>query len=90
MLNILASIANIDYHKMAEAISASTSKKKTKDSNDTVSEIIRIVKPFISDTMSTIPTSAISVLFKLLDQNKIIELAGDNGVFLSGITVNSS
>ena len=90
ILNIFASITDIDYQKMAEAISASTSKKKTKDSNDTVSEVIRIVKPFINDTMSTIPTSAISELFDVLIRNKITKLAGDYGVSLLDISVNSS
>ena len=90
MLDILASIENIDYHKMAEAISASTSKRKTKVSNDKVPEVIRIIKPFIGDTMATIPTSAISELFDLLIRNKITELAGDYGVYLSGISVSPS
>ena len=85
MLNISASI-DIDYDKLSKRISESKDKKDS-NLNKRVYETVRIVKPFIGKTMSTIPPSAIAELFDLLAKEKIIELAGDAGVTISSISV---
>jgi len=85
MLNISASI-DIDYDKLSKRISESKNKKDS-NLNKRVYETVRIVKPFISKTMSTIPPSAIAELFDLLAKEKIIKLAGSAGVTISSISV---
>ena len=86
MLNISATIGDIDYDRLARRI---TESKDRKDGvgNERIYEAVRIVKPFIDKTMATIPPSAIAELFELFARDKIIKLAGEAGVTISNVSV---
>ena len=88
MLNISVSIKNIDYKTLLNAIEPNSQKTgKSNNKGNVVGEVIRIVKPFIADTLSTIPPSAIAELFDLLARDKAVDLAKKYGVQLSDIDI---
>jgi hypothetical protein len=65
------------------------SDKKENENNFDVAGIIKIVEPFIADTMKTIPPKAIAELFMLLGREQIMKLAKNFGVELSDISVTA-
>ena len=85
MLNISASIANIDWDKLMDTMGGPA--KKSNGNDDILREVVRIIKPFIGETMATIPNEAIAELFDLLARDKVIDVAWDYGVEVSDITV---
>ncbi|MCL2663281.1 MAG: hypothetical protein FWE83_08150 [Oscillospiraceae bacterium] len=89
IMDVKVSIESIDYAKLADVISESVKSTGTKTNNHTVTETIRIIKPFIDETMSTIPPSAIVELFELLAREKVIELAQNSGITISDISLEA-
>ena len=88
MLNISVSIKSIDYKTLLNAIEPNSQKTgKVNDNGNVVGEVVRIVKPFIADTLSTIPSAAIVELFDLLARDKVVDLAKKYGVQLSAIDI---
>jgi len=85
ILNAMVLIDNINYSKLADVISDMLKSAGTKNNNHTVTEVLRIIKPFISETMETVPLSAIVELFELLAREKVIVLAQNCGITISDI-----
>jgi hypothetical protein len=81
LYKIVASL-DVDFDKLAKTISKSTKKQKG-NSGDTLEEILGIVKPFINETMATIPPSAIAKLTKLLVRDNQDEIAEIGATILS-------
>jgi len=87
IIDVKVSIGNIDYAKLADVISESLKSTGTKTNNRTVMETIRIIKPFIGETVATVPPSAIVELFELFAREKVIELAQNCGITISDISL---
>ena len=88
MLNISVSIESSDYKTLLNTIEPNSQKTgKSNNNGKVVGEVIRIVKPFIADTLSTIPPSAIAELFDLLARDKVVDLAKKYGVHLSAVDI---
>ena len=85
MLNISVSLESIDWDKLMAALVKPA--KKTKSNDNTLQEIVRIIKPFIGRTMGTVPPSAIAELFGLLAEDKVIKLAKNYGLGISVVSV---
>ena len=86
MLSIIAKIDHVNWGKLSAIINSATKKVEIEQENP-LPEIIKIIKPFINDTMATVPPSAMVELFKLLAKDKIIELASINGIKTSEVLV---
>ena len=89
ILNATVLIDNINYTKLAGVISESLKSTGTESNNHTLTEAIRIIKPFINETMATVPPSAIVDLFELLARDKVIELARNCGITISSIKLEA-
>jgi hypothetical protein len=89
IMDVKVSIESIDYSKLADIINESMKSTGTKTNNSTVTETIRIIKPFIGETMATVPPSAIVELFELLARDKVIELAQNSGITISDISLET-
>ncbi|MCL2254386.1 MAG: hypothetical protein FWC09_08065 [Lachnospiraceae bacterium] len=87
MYNLSVSVDRIDYQKLIESIRKDSS---SKNGSSVFFEILKIITPFAADTMKTIPPKAVADLFMLLGRDKIIEMAKDYGVVLSGLSVTDS
>lgn len=87
LLNISVMIESIDYSKIISIVNESSKNEKDSVKDATLPEIIRIIKPFIEDTMAMIPSSAIAELFDLLAKDKVIALTGNYGISLSSISI---
>jgi hypothetical protein len=85
MLNISASIDKVEWGKLLSVLGGPAKKPKVGD--DTLQKVIKIVEPFIANTMDTIPNEAIAELFNLLARDKVMALARNYGVRLSGVSV---
>jgi len=86
MLNLSVSIESIDYQKLAGAISA-WMRSEGGIGSETLRKVAETVKPFIGETMSTIPPDAIAKLFDLLARDVLIEKAGSLGVKISEVSL---
>jgi len=83
-------INSVNYETLTKFI-VETIDSKTKVAHDvTFTEVLRIIKPFIGETIATIPLSAISELFELLIKDKIISLAINYGIAVSNIILEPS
>ena len=82
---ISVSLESIDWDKLIAALVKPT--KKTKSNDNTLQEIVRIIKPFIGRTMGTVPPSAIAELFDLLAEDKAIAIAANYGLDISLVSV---
>ncbi|MCL2425427.1 MAG: hypothetical protein FWD05_03715 [Oscillospiraceae bacterium] len=80
-------VDNIDYVTVSKFITETLDSTNEVSHNTTLTEVLRIIKPFIGETMATIPPSAISELFDLLAKEKIVELARNYGIAVSNITL---
>jgi len=87
MLDISISIKSIDYNKLSSTIGETA--HNAESMNNTVSEVAKIVKPFISETMATIPIDAIPKLFELLGKDKVVEMAEKYGVVVDGVALDA-
>ena len=85
MLDISVSVASVEWDKLADTLIGRT--KSGGNGNTTLQDLVRIVKPFIAETMATIPPAAIVELFGLFAKEKAIELAGRHGIVVSDISV---
>lgn len=85
MLDISVSIEKIDWDKLVSVIGGISN--RAFDNNGTLPEVVRIIKPFVNETMATIPLNAIAELFDLLVKDKVVGLAEDYGVTVSEISV---
>jgi len=88
-LNASIIIDNIDYSVLSTFILESMNSANKANHNAIQSEAIRIIKPFINETVATIPPSAISELFELLAKDKLIEMAKGYGVTLSDVALHA-
>ena len=102
ILKISIHIKSVDWAVLADSLSgiaqsgenagtnSQADSSSNADSNNTANQVqqaAEIVKPFISDTMATIPLSAIVKLFDLLWKDKVIEFAKNCGVVVSEVSV---
>lgn len=87
MLNLSASIEKIDYQKLINTIQGSSA---SKGGSLVVPDVIKIIEPFLAETMKTIPDAAIAELFMLLGRDKIVEMAQDYGVKISHLSMTDS
>ena len=88
IINAIVLIDNVNYTKLADVISESLKSAGMEKINNKVAGAIRIIKPFIDETMSTVPQSAIKELFELLAREKVIELAQRSGITISDISLD--
>jgi hypothetical protein len=72
---------DVDFNKLIDVLSK-PSPKPQNATEDKLKEAARIVKPFISTTMGTIPPAAVVELFELFGRDKLIEMAAGYGVKL--------
>jgi len=86
ILSIFINVENVDWKTFASFLSGK-SKKYKEQNNTTTSAAIEIIKPFINNTMATVPLSVIIELFDLIGQDKIIKLAEGCGVTVSSIKI---
>jgi hypothetical protein len=84
MFNFSTSV-DIDYSKLVAALS----ELQTKGKGLPLDKILEIVKPFIGETMKTIPPSAIAELFELVAKDIVVEKATDFGVKISAISLKT-
>ena len=89
ILNATILIDSIDYTKLADAISESLKSTGRESNNHTLTEAIRIIKPFIAETMATVPPSAIVELFELFAREKVIKVAQNCGISISNISLEA-
>jgi len=89
ILNATVFIDNINYTKLTDVISESLKSTETESTNHTLTEVIRIIKPFIAETMATVPPSAIVELLELFARDKAIELAQNCGITISSIQLSA-
>jgi len=92
MLNITVSIDSVNWDVLADrlsGISLSSSNSGVNDNAIQIQQVAEIVKPFINDTMATVPPSAMVELFDLLGKDKVVELAGSCGVKVSMISIEN-
>ena len=82
-------IDNVNYTLLADVINDSLRSTETKSNNHILTEVIKIIKPFIDETMATVPPSAIVELFELLARDKVIELAQNCGITISSIKLEA-
>jgi len=85
MLNISVSVDSIDYGKIVDIIGESAKG----GTNSVLPEVARILKPFIGETMATVPPSAIAELFDLLGKDKVVGLLGNYGIAVSEVSVEA-
>jgi len=90
ILNATVLIDSINYTKLAGVISDSLKSTGTESNNHTLTEAIRIIKPFIAETMGTVPPSAIVELFELFARDKVIELVQNCGIVISSIKLEAN
>jgi hypothetical protein len=88
MYKITASL-DVDYSKLAAALSKSM-KNPQGNQNRKLKEALAIVEPFISETMETVPPSAMAALFNLFALEKISELAEAFGVTVELMSIEAS
>jgi hypothetical protein len=81
MLELSVKVSDINYKKLMDKIGAGGG------GGFPMPEIAAILKPFINDTMKTIPPSAIAALFELLGRELVLKFADEYGVGLSDISV---
>ena len=89
ILNVTVLIDSINYSKLADVINESLKSTGRENNNHTLTEAIRIIKPFIAETMASVPPSAIVDLFELLARDKVIELAQNCGITISSIQLEA-
>lgn len=82
---ISITINHINYDKLAGAIGKA--KGKIDEAASEASEAAKIIKPFISTTMATVPPQAVVELFEVLGRDRLIKLAGDYGVTVESVAV---
>jgi len=87
--NATVFIDSINYSKLTDVISESLKSTGRESNNHTLAEVIRIIKPFIGETMATVPPSAIVELFELFAREKVIELAKNCGITISSIKLEA-
>jgi len=86
-LNASIIIGSIDYAMLSKVIVESLDSKNTIKRDATLLEVVRIIKPFIGETIATIPPYAIVELFELLVKDKVIESVKKYGIEVSNITL---
>jgi len=86
MLYISAFIKKVDWNIFAGILSG-TAKNQREQDNTHISEAFEIIKPFINDTMATVPSSAIVAMINLFGQDEVIRYAGDCGVIISSLSI---
>ena len=92
MLNITVSIDRVDWDVLSDrldGIPVSGGSSNLKNGDSQIQQVAEIVKPFINDTVATVPPSAMVELFDLLGKDKVMEWAESYGVTVSAITVKS-
>jgi len=92
MLNISVSIDSVDWDVLSDKLSDISSignELAAGDSAEKTRQLVEILKPFINDTMATIPPSAIVQLFDLLGKDKLVELAKSCGVVVSDVLIET-
>ena len=87
MFNISTSL-EIDYEKLARTVAESMGKNSIGGSNSTIVELVRIVAPFINNTMATVPPTALLQIFDLLARDKVVKAAESWGVKLVNLDVS--
>jgi len=87
-LNASIIVDNIDCDKLSALISESINSTGKSNHNATLTDVIRIIKPFIGETIATIPPPAIAELFELLAKDKVIEYVEHNyGIAISDVVL---
>jgi len=86
MLSITAKIDHVNWDKLSASLNRAAKKVEIEQEN-LLPEIIKIIKPFINNTMSTVPPSAYVELFELLAKDKVVESAGLYGIAISEVSV---
>ena len=89
LLKLSGNISKVDWDVLSKSLKSTANKEKTDSKSKLLPEIIKIIKPFIGETMATVPPSAVVALFELLGRDKLIEFAGNHGIMVSTISIKT-
>jgi len=92
ILTISISIKSVDWDVLADrliSISESSGISELSDDEKQAERVAEIVKPFINDTMKTVPMAAVIELFEVLWKDELIKLMESCGVVISEILIES-
>ena len=78
--NISITIEKVDYDKLADIIVESMTNPKPPDTNSTFLQIVKILQPFINETMATVPPDAITELLNITTKERVVEFAKHCGL----------